>query len=59
VGPSGLIDNKMKEVKIGDIKKEPFTEGKIKWIGLETIYFINSIVPKEVKHAGMILDEGE
>jgi YidC/Oxa1 family membrane protein insertase len=58
VGPSALIDNKMKEVKIGDIKKEPFTEGLIKWIGLETIYFINSIIPKEAKHAGMILDEG-
>jgi YidC/Oxa1 family membrane protein insertase len=57
VGPSGLIDNKMKEVKVGDIKKEPFTEGTIKWIGLETIYFINSIVPKEIKHAGMILSE--
>jgi YidC/Oxa1 family membrane protein insertase len=59
VGPSGLIDNKMKEVKIENIKKEPFTEGNIKWIGLETIYFINSIVPKEVKQAGMILGEGD
>jgi YidC/Oxa1 family membrane protein insertase len=58
VGPSGLIDNKMKEVKIDDIKKESFTEGNIKWIGLETIYFINSIVPKEVKNSGMILGEG-
>jgi len=58
VGPSGLIDNKMKEVKIENIKKETFTEGNIKWISLETIYFINSIVPKEVKHAAMILDEG-
>ncbi len=57
VGPSGLIDNKMKEVKVGDIKKEPFSEGTIKWIGLETIYFINSIVPKEIKHAAMILSE--
>lgn len=57
VGPSGLIDNKMKEVKVDDIKKEPFTEGEIKWIGLETIYFINSIVPKEAKHAGMILSQ--
>jgi YidC/Oxa1 family membrane protein insertase len=47
----------MKEVKIGDIKEKTFTEGQIKWIGLETIYFINSIIPKEVKHAGMILDE--
>jgi YidC/Oxa1 family membrane protein insertase len=59
VGPSGLIDNKMKEVKIDDIHKESFTEGNIKWIALETIYFINSIVPKEIKHAAMILDEGE
>ena len=58
VGASGLIDNKMKEVKVENIKKEPFTEGNIKWIGLETIYFINSIVAKEVKHAAMILDEG-
>jgi YidC/Oxa1 family membrane protein insertase len=57
VGPSGLIDNKLKEVKIDDIKEETFTEGNIKWIGLETIYFINSIIPKEVKHAGMILSE--
>jgi YidC/Oxa1 family membrane protein insertase len=57
VGASGLIDNKMKEVKVDDIKKVPFTEGKIKWISLETIYFINSIVPKEAKHAGMILSQ--
>ena len=59
VGPSGLIDNKMKEVKIENIKKEPFTEGNIKWISLETIYFINSIVPKEVKQAGMVLSQGD
>jgi len=59
VGPSGLIDNKIKQVKIENIKKEPFTEGNIKWIGLETIYFINSIVPKEVKQAGMVLSEGD
>lgn len=59
VGPSGLIDNKMKEVKVEDIQKESFTEGEIKWVGLETIYFMNSIVPKEVKHAGMVLGQGE
>ena len=58
VGPSGLIDNKMIEVKIDEIKKEPVFEGIITWIGLETIYFINSIVPKEEKHASMVLSEG-
>ena len=59
VGPSALIDNKIKEVKIGEIKEEPVTEGKIKWIGLETIYFINSILPKGDKDASMILSEAD
>ncbi|MFO8084402.1 MAG: membrane protein insertase YidC [Desulfobacterales bacterium] len=59
VGPSGLIDNKVKEVKIDDIKNEPISTGTIKWIGLETIYFMNSVVPKELKNAEMLLKETE
>ena len=55
VGPSALIDNKVKEIKLDDITKQPVTQGTIKWIGLETIYFMNSIVPKELKNAEMIL----
>jgi YidC/Oxa1 family membrane protein insertase len=59
VGPSGLIDNKVKEVKIDDIKNEPISTGTIKWVGLETIYFMNSVVPKELKNAEMLLKETE
>jgi YidC/Oxa1 family membrane protein insertase len=57
VGPSGLIDGKVHRVKLDDIKKEPVNSGKIKWVGLETIYFLNSIVPKEVKNADMLLQD--
>lgn len=57
VGPSGLIDDKVHRVKLDDIKKEPVNSGKIKWVGLETIYFLNSIVPKEVKNADMLLQD--
>ncbi len=57
VGPSGLIDGKVHKVKLGDIKKEPVNSGRIKWVGLETIYFMNSIVPKEVKNAEMLLQD--
>lgn len=57
VGPSGLIDGKVHKIKLDDIGKEPVSSGQIQWVGLETIYFMNSIVPKELKNAEMLLQK--
>ncbi len=56
-GVSGLVDGSVKEIKVDDIKDERVIQGEIGWIGIETIYFMNSIVPGEKKIAAMEIDE--
>ena len=49
VGPSGLIDGNLEQVKIKKIEDKNQYSGKIKWIGIEDRYFITSIIPdKEI-----------
>ena len=56
-GVSGLIDGSLKEIKIDDVKDENVHEGNIKWVAIETIYFMTSLVPKEPVAAKMKLAE--
>ncbi len=56
-GVSGLIDGDLKEIKIDDIEDENVHEGNIKWMAIETIYFMTSIVPKDLVPAKMVLSE--
>ncbi len=56
-GVSGLVDGSVKEINVDDIEDEKVIQGEIGWIGIETIYFMNGIVPGEKKIATMELDE--
>jgi YidC/Oxa1 family membrane protein insertase len=54
-GPSALINNKLKQVKIKKIKKQNIFQGDIKWIAVQDRYFMSSIVPDAPVAASMRL----
>jgi len=55
-GPSGLINDQLKEVEVDDIEDgENRFQGTIKWIAVQDRYFISSLVPKSDKKAEMNL----
>ena len=56
VGPSGLIDDQLEQVKIKNIEDKSEYTGTIKWIGLEDRYFIASIIPGNEIKGRMKLD---
>jgi YidC/Oxa1 family membrane protein insertase len=47
VGPSALLDGKLKQVKVKKIEDQSIFNGTIKWIGIEDRYFISSVIPEE------------
>ena len=56
-GPSALINNKLKQVKIKKIKKKNIFPGDIKWIAVQDRYFMSAIVPDEAvtsRHAPLL-----
>ncbi|MGD8702160.1 MAG: membrane protein insertase YidC [Desulfosarcina sp.] len=56
VGPSALIDDQLKQVKIKKIEDNREHSGRIKWIGVEDRYFLSSIVPGDQTNGRMRLD---
>ena len=42
-GPSALIDEKLKEVEVGDIEKQDKYSGKIRWIAVQNRYFLSAL----------------
>jgi len=55
-GPSGLINDQLKEVEIDDIEDgENRFQGAIKWIAVQDRYFISSLIPNSDKKAEMNL----
>jgi YidC/Oxa1 family membrane protein insertase len=54
-GPSALIGNSLETVDIGDIAKKNSLEGAVKWVALQTHYFISAIVPSNPHEAGLRL----
>jgi YidC/Oxa1 family membrane protein insertase len=58
-GPSGLVNNHLKQIKIKKIKEEGLIEGNINWIALETRYFMSSVITAEGAQGKMILEENE
>lgn len=46
-GPSALIGNSLKQISIKDIAKKATYEGDIRWIALESRYFMTSLVPAD------------
>lgn len=46
-GPSGVIDNKLKEIAVGDIEDDPINEGLVSWVGIVDRYFMTALMPAE------------
>ena len=44
-GPSGLVNNKLEQIKIKKIEDKNSFSGKIEWVALESRYFISTIIP--------------
>ena len=55
VGPSGLINDKLEQIKIKKIEEKDKYPGTIKWIGIEDRYFISSILPDSESEGTMSL----
>lgn len=54
-GPSALINDKLEQVKIKDIKKKNIYAGNLKWIAVQDRYFLSGIIPKSPSEAVMHL----
>lgn len=54
-GPTGLINNHLEQVKIKNIEKHNTLEGKTRWIAIERLYFMQSLLNKVPIDARMVL----
>jgi len=54
-GPSALINDKLKEIKIKKLKDQDTFEGKIKWIALQSRYFMTGLIPDQIEEASLQL----
>ena len=54
-GPSALINNELKEIKTKKLKEQNTFEGKIKWVALQSRYFMSGLIPDEIKEASLHL----
>jgi len=52
-GPCALINDKLTQIKIKNIKDGGQFKGKIKWIALQSRYFISSIISENTAEANM------
>ncbi len=55
-GPSGMIDGNLEQVKIKNIEEDNELDGKIRWVAIESQYFMTSIIPKDALSGQMLLD---
>jgi YidC/Oxa1 family membrane protein insertase len=54
-GPSAFINDELEEIKIKKIKDQNTFDGKIKWIALQSRYFMTGIIPNQVLDASLQL----
>ena len=54
-GPSALINDELKEIKTKKIKDQDTFEGKIKWVALQSRYFMSGIIPDQIEEASLHL----
>ena len=72
LGPSALVDNKLKQIALKKVPENELMKGEVKWIGVEKLYFMSSLVldqplagrikmayEKEELKNQLILDTGE
>ena len=54
-GPSALINNELEEIKTKKIEDQNTFDGKIKWVALQSRYFMSSLIPGEVQESSLHL----
>jgi len=54
-GPSALINDKLQEIKTKKLKDQNTFEGKIKWVALQSRYFMSGLIPDQIEEASMHL----
>jgi YidC/Oxa1 family membrane protein insertase len=54
-GPSALINDSLEEIKIKKLKDQDTFEGKIKWVALQSRYFMSGLIPDQVEEASLHL----
>ncbi|MCP4747585.1 MAG: membrane protein insertase YidC [Desulfobacteraceae bacterium] len=54
-GPAGLINGQLEQIDIDDIEDYEILEGDIRWVSIETRYFMTSIIVPENTQGGMEL----
>ena len=56
-GPSALIDGKLKQISVKDIKDQDTYKGKIGWLAIQDRYFLSAIVPEADANTEMKLKQ--
>ena len=55
-GPSALINDELEEIKTKKLKDQNTFDGKIKWVALQTRYFMSSLLPEQIEEASLHLE---
>ena len=54
-GPSAFINNELKQVKIKDLEEQDTFDGKIKWMAIQSRYFMSGLIPDQIEEARLHL----
>ena len=54
-GPSALINDELQQIKIKKLKDQNSFDGKIKWIAIQSRYFMSGLIPDQVEESRLQL----
>ena len=54
-GPSALINNELKQIKIKNLEDQNAFDGQIKWLAIQSRYFMSGLIPDQLEEARMHL----
>ena len=54
-GPSALINDELQQIKIKNIEDENTFDGRIKWIAIQSRYFMSGLIPEQIEEARLFL----
>ncbi len=55
-GPSGLVNNRLEQVKLKNIAEASPVQGALHWVAIEKQYFMDSLIKRESRDAQMIME---
>jgi YidC/Oxa1 family membrane protein insertase len=54
-GPSAYVNDKLEEIEVKKIKDKSNFDGKIKWIALQSRYFMSGLIPEQIEDTSLQL----